>query len=116
MFTGHEVNTGVSISVTVTVNEHTLVFPFASVAVNETLVTPIGNVDPLEGPRVWMSVAPAQLSEADGAGQLTTAPHTPGLLLVEILIGQEVNTGNSLSVTFTLNEQVAVFPPASVAV
>jgi hypothetical protein len=52
MFDGHEVNTGFSISVTVTVNEHTLTFPCESVAVNETLVVPTGNNDPLDGPNV----------------------------------------------------------------
>jgi hypothetical protein len=113
---GQTVNTGASLSVTLTVNAHMLKLPLASVAVNETLVTPMGKVDPLVKPAVCVIINPGQLSLATGAAQLTTAPHTPGLLFTEIFIGHEVNTGNWLSVTVTTNEQVAVFPPASVAV
>jgi hypothetical protein len=90
---GHEVNTGFSLSVTVTVNAHTLVLPLASVAVNEILVTPIGNNDPLTGPAVCATLVPGQLSVAAGAGHDTMAPHVPGLLVTEIFPGHEVNVG-----------------------
>jgi hypothetical protein len=90
---GHEVKTGAWLSFTVTVNEHVLVFPPASVAVNETFVTPIGNVDPLGSPAVCVTMVPAQLSLTTGASQVTMAPHVPAVLGVVILAGQDVNTG-----------------------
>lgn len=52
IFNGHEVNTGGCASVTVTVNEQTLLFPLASVAVNATVVIPTGKADPLGKPEV----------------------------------------------------------------
>jgi hypothetical protein len=103
------------LSVTVTVNEQVAVFPLASVAVNETGVTPMGNEDPEGNPLVCVSINPGQLSLATGAAHNTTALHDPGVLLTEILAGQEVNTGTWLSVTVTVKEHVETFPPASVA-
>lgn len=116
IFGGQYENTGTSTSVTVTVNEHTLVLPYASVAVYEMVVVPIGKLDPLAAPNVCNTVTPAQLSDAAGAGQLTTAPHTPGLFVVIMFEGHDVNIGAWLSVTVTKKLQVAVFPLASVAV
>jgi hypothetical protein len=116
MFTGHCVNTGGWLSVTVTVNAHTLLFPFTSLAVYAMFVTPIGNIDPLTGPCVCITETPGQLSVAVGDAHETTAEQFPGSVFMAILVGQEVNTGNWLSVTVTLNEHVAMFPLASVAV
>lgn len=64
--TGVQVITGASLSVIVTVNEHELVFPAASVAVNVLVVVPTGNNEPLAKPDVWLVVTPAQLSVAVG--------------------------------------------------
>lgn len=62
-----------------------------------------------------MITSPAQLSLAVGATHVTTELHDPGLLLTFMLEGHDVKTGNSLSVTVTVNEQSEVFPFASVA-
>jgi hypothetical protein len=94
ILTGQEVNTGDSLSVTVTLNEHIAEFPFASVAVKVTSVVPTGNVDPLGNPDVCAITIPGQLSLAAGAVQFTTAPQTPGVLFTEIFTGHEVKTGS----------------------
>ena len=62
-----------------------------------------------------VSVAPGQLSAMVGGAQIGTAWHD-ALALTVILDGQFVSTGAMLSLTVTLNEQVALFPAASVAV
>jgi hypothetical protein len=116
MFAGQEMNNGASASFTVIVNEQIAIFPAASVAVYVIFVTPIGKTDPFAGPAVCITVTPAQLSLAVGVIQLTTALHDPGLFEVIIFNGQVTNVGFWLSVTVTVNEQVAVLPPASVAV
>ncbi len=100
----------------VILNEQVAEFPLASVAIKVTNVTPTGNVEPDGNPLVCVITNPAQLSVAVGATQLTTAPHMPGVLVVVTFIGHDVNTGNSLSVTVTVNEHMAVLPLASVAV
>ena len=87
--------------------------PAASVAVYVTVVDPSGNIDP--GLIVLISITgPPQLSEAVGVVQLTVASHEAFALTV-ILEGQAI-VGLVLSRTRTLNEQVDVFPPTSVAV
>ena len=53
-------------SKTATVNEQVAVLPEASVAVQVTVVTPIGNIDPDGG--VHATVTPGQLSDAVGGG------------------------------------------------
>jgi hypothetical protein len=53
---------GASVSLTVTVKEQALVFPLASVAVQFTVVVPLGKVEPLAG--VQLILAPEQLSLA----------------------------------------------------
>src|SRR5687767_5591593 len=115
MLAGQETKTGFSLSLTVTVNEHTLVFPPASVAVNEILVVPTGNNDPLGNPAVCVITVPGQLSFTAGATQFTMAPHKPGLLIALIFTGQDVNTGTWLSITVTVNEQTVTLPLASIA-
>jgi hypothetical protein len=116
MLAGHDENTGFSLSVTVTVNEHVLTFPLASVAVNVTVVTPTGKAAPEGKPAVWVTIVPGQLSFATGAGHDTTALHTPELLILVMLDGHDANTGSWLSITVTVNEHTDVFPIASVAV
>ena len=61
MFAG-QVITGSCVSCTVTVNEHAAMFPDASVAVQLTVVTPTGKVDPLAGAHTIPT--PGQLSVA----------------------------------------------------
>ena len=61
MFAGHVI-TGTCVSCTVMVNEHVPMFPDASVAVQLTVVTPTGNVDPLAGAHTIPT--PGQLSVA----------------------------------------------------
>ena len=60
-----------------------------------------------------MVIAPVQLSVPAGAVYITEAEHWPGTTFAEISVGQ-VMVGNSLSVTTTENEQVAVWPLAAV--
>jgi hypothetical protein len=50
---------------TVTVNEHEPLLPLASATVQLTLVTPFGNVEPLEGVQLT-APTPEQLSVAVG--------------------------------------------------
>ena len=57
-------------SKSVTVNEQVAVLPDASVAVQVTVVTPIGKQDPAGG--LQTTVTPGQLSVATGGGKLTT--------------------------------------------
>lgn len=116
IFAGHDVNTGSSLSVTVTVNEHVATFPLISVAVYDMLVMPIGKLEPLGNPVVCVNTNPPQLSLATGAGQNTTAPHEPGVLFTAIFNGHEVNTGTWLSTTVMVNAHTVAFPLASVAV
>ena len=61
------VNTGASLSVTVTVNEHVAVFPATSVTWNVFVVTPTGNDEPLGKPDVCVVLGPVQLSVPVGA-------------------------------------------------
>jgi hypothetical protein len=66
-------------------------------------------------PGEWVLViVTEQLSVADGAAHVTTAPQDEFADTV-MLEGQPVMTGLVLSVTVTLNVQIAVFPAPSVA-
>lgn len=116
MFKGHEVNTGASLSFTVTVNEQVLTLPTASVAVYETVVTPWGKLEPLNKPADCVTVTPPQLSLAVGTTQLTGALQIPGDAETVMFAGQPVNAGTSPSETVMVNEQVVKFPTPSVAV
>lgn len=116
MFAGQVENTGNSLSVTVTVNEHTLLLPLASTAVYVIVVVPIGNIDPLGKPAVCATTSPPQLSVATGAGHETMAEQFPGVLFTLILSGHDVKIGACKSVTVIVNVQSEEFPLASVAV
>ena len=59
-----QVNVGSSVSFTVTVKEHVLVLPLASVAMQVTVVTPLAKLAPLVGRQ--LIVALGQLSLALG--------------------------------------------------
>jgi hypothetical protein len=58
-------------------------------------------------------VAPGQLSVPAGVAYVTVAAQVFGAVFCEILPGQVI-AGGMLSVTVTVNEQVAVNPTASV--
>ena len=101
MFAGHVI-AGASVSCTVTPNEHVPVFPTASVAVQVTVVTPTGKVEPDAGTHA--TVAPGQLSDADDAN-VTTAEHWPAAFGTVTGAGQFA-TGACVSFTVTVNEHV----------
>jgi hypothetical protein len=61
-----------------------------------------------------VSIAP-QLSDTVGTAQLTVASQDAFAFTV-MLAGHPLITGSVLSSTITLNEQVVIFPLASVAV
>src|SRR5205809_108552 len=112
MFAGQAAITGVSVSLTVTVKVHALVFPTASVAVQVTGVTPLLKLEPLAGSQAI--VEPGQLSVTE-AENVTLLAQLPGAVLTTILAGQ-IACGASVSLTVTLNVQAFVFPLVSVAV
>jgi hypothetical protein len=80
------------------------------------VVVPTGKVDPGDNPAVCEMLAPLQLSFAVGTVHVTTLPQEPAELDCEMLEGQPEMVGAWVSVTVTVNEQVEVFPEASVAV
>ncbi len=79
------VSAGFSVSLTVTANVLVVVLPCASVTVLVTVVVPTGNVEPEAGVLVT-EPTPGQLSVAEVV-KVTTAPHTPGSLLIVMPIG-----------------------------
>ena len=101
---------GSSVSLTVTDTGHVSEFPEGSVAVNCTVLEPTGNLLPLAGPDVWLTIA-EQLSVAVAEGE-ATAPQTPGSLL-RLMFEEQDMSGRSLSVTEYLQEQVSELPALS---
>jgi hypothetical protein len=110
---GHPVIIGFELSVTITLKVQVAVLPEASVAVYVTGVVPRLNVDP--DVCVLVKVEREQLSVAVGAFQVATPLHD-ALADRMMFDGHPAITGFILSVTITLNVQVVVLPPASVAV
>jgi hypothetical protein len=88
------------------------VFPLASVAVQVTVVTPIGN-KPLAG-ALFVKVTVVQLSAAVGAVNTTTALQL--FPAVAVMATGVLIVGTVVSVTVTNCVLVTVFPAASVAV
>jgi hypothetical protein len=113
---GGQVTTGGWLSTTVTTIVQRRVLPAASVAWKTTFVLPTGKVAPLDKPltRVDVPVNGPQLSVKVGLVYVTTALHTLGAVLT-LMAGGQVIVGTSLSFTVTLNVQVLVNPPPSVA-
>src|SRR5205807_1965735 len=109
---GHVITGGV-VSVTVTVNVQVPVLADVSVAEQLTVVTPLLNVDPLAGLQVTVR-GPSQLSVAVGCVYVTTAVQALDAALALTLL-QPHNTGATLSVTVTVNVQVAGLPDVSEA-
>ena len=83
-------------SFTVTVNVHVEVLPHASVAVEVTVVVPIGNAEPDAG-ELTIVTAPPQLSVAVGV-KFTTAEQEPTGVVTVIFAGQVI-TGAVTSLT-----------------
>src|SRR6266511_2730256 len=106
---------GGSVSLTVTVNEQLERLPAPSVAVQVTVVVPVGKNEPDAGAHTKLTGS-GQLSVAVGAGKVTTAPHWPGSLSFTIWAGQLPIAGSSVSRTMMWKLQVEVLPTASVAV
>jgi hypothetical protein len=101
------------VSLIVTVNMQLPVFDDESVAVQLTVVTPFGKVEPEAGTQVGVS-EPSQLSVAVEV-KVTATEHIPAGEFITIGDGQ-VTTGASSSLTVTVNIQLPVFDDESVAV
>src|SRR5262249_14158505 len=109
---GGQVIVGGSESFTVIFSEQLAVLPAASNTVQWTVMVPTGK----KSPERWShsSFTTPQLS-SNGTLKVTVAPHLPGSLFTVMSAGQKI-FGGWVSFTVTVNEQVAVLPPASVAV
>jgi hypothetical protein len=99
----------------VTVKEHIEALLIASETEQVTVVVPTVKFEPEGGEQTGVPT-PGQLSEAVGGVKLTVTVHWPAGVVVEILEGQPISTGFSLSLTVTVKEHWAVSPPASVTV
>src|SRR5262245_31492656 len=95
------------------VNVAVPMFPWASVALQVTVVCPIANVDPDAGLHGAVS-GPSMLSVAVAFGYVTATP--PGLVASARWFGGGVTTGFVVSCTVTLNDFVAELACESVAV
>ena len=83
-----QVTLGAWPSTTVTVKLQVPVRPAASVALKVTELAPIGKLDPLGRPAVWVVETPAQLSVPDGVEKVTAAVHWPNDVFAEMFAGQ----------------------------
>ena len=108
-----QVNTGLCVSVTVTVKLQLDVLPLASVAVVVTIVVPSGKVLPLS--RLLTRFVTPQLSVAFTVKVTLLRLHRPASVDNTRLPGQVI-TGFCASVTVTVKLQRVVLPLASVAV
>jgi hypothetical protein len=88
---------GASLSDTVTVWVHVLVFPAASTTVQVTVVTPIGKV----AGALFVTDATAQLSDVTGDPSATVAKQEPRSVVAVMFEGQTM-LGASLSDTVTV--------------
>jgi hypothetical protein len=105
-------NVPATAALTLTVNVQVLVLPEVSVAVQVTVVTPIGKLEPDGGTQVV--VTPGQLSDVLGENP-TVAEFWPKGAVTIALLGHVI-VGRSVSLTVTVKLQVLVLPLASVAV
>jgi hypothetical protein len=95
------------------VNEQLAVLPLASVAVQVTVDVPTGNIDPDGGTQA--TVAPGQLSLKVGSGKVTVTVVEPGVPTAVTFAGH-VMLGGCVSLTVTVNEQVAIAIESSLQV
>lgn len=103
--------TGSSVSLTVTLKEHSEELPEISTAVTVTTVVPKPKNEPVS---LEYATENPQSSEAR-ASKLTVAPQVPASADSEIFAGHS-NMGACVSTTVTVKEQVAELPASSVAV
>jgi hypothetical protein len=96
---------------TVTVKLQLVLLPEVSVAVQVTVVVPIGKVEPVAG--LQTKTTPGQLSETTGA-KVALAP--AGQVGSFTMLAGQVIAGGCVSLTVTVNWQLAVWPEVSVAV
>jgi hypothetical protein len=105
-----QVMVGFSVSLMVTVNMQLAVKFTASVAVQDTVVVPLGKLEPDGG--VQTKLSPGQLSVTVGA-KVTTVAHWPGAVDIVMLAGQVI-VGGCVSLMVTVKVQgVAALPLAS---
>src|SRR3989449_2630460 len=105
------VTCGAVVSLTVIVNEDEPVFPWASVAVQSTLVVPSGNMDPDDGLQI-AATGPSMMSVAPAENE-TVAPPDP--VASTTMSRGTVSDGGVVSTTRTVKEAMPVLPWASVA-
>lgn len=93
----------------------TVVTPILNVLV-PTLFIPVAADAAMVAPvNAHVNLVTAQLSAVVGLGVTTEAVHVPAPTLAVMFVGQVIE-GWILSVTVTVNEHVAMFPPASATV
>src|SRR5918994_2104593 len=100
------------VSLTVTVNELSPVFPALSAAVQVTVVVPIGKISPGVLPHVTPT-GPSTSSSAVAASQVAAAPVGP--VASTVRFAGTVTTGLVTSWTSTVNVAVPLLPALSVA-
>jgi len=88
---------------TATLKEQVAVLLASSVAVQVTVVVPVGKLEPDAG--VQSTVTPGQLSEATGFGYSMIVPGSFGSVITEMFSGH-VTAGGCVSLTVTVNEQL----------
>jgi hypothetical protein len=111
MLVGH-VSVGACASLTVTVNEHWLLPPSESVAVQVTVVTPLGKSAPEAGEQTGV-MDRSQVSTA-ATMKVVFAVHLFGSVLLVMLPGHIVKVGGSLCVTVTVSVALVVWDAESV--
>ncbi len=104
---------GASVSVTVTVKLHEAALPAASTARKVTVVVPTAKALPDTAPAIWVTLTPGQLSDPLAVNDATAAQRPASL--ARLIFAGQVTEGASASATFTVKEQAAVLPAASVA-
>jgi hypothetical protein len=97
-----------TVAVTIILNEQLAVLPDASVAVQVTVLVPCAKVEPLAG--LQLEVTPEQLSLTVGANVTTGV-----LQVLVVMLAGQVIVGLVVSLTVTVNEQLLVPWPVSMA-
>jgi len=95
----------------VTVKLQFALFLLASDTVQVTVVTPFWNVEPDGGVQLGVPT-PGQLSVAVAFAYVTTREQAPVVVVMEMFAGQ-LRLGGVVSLTVTVNEQLAGLPAAS---
>jgi len=93
---------GACVSLTVTANEHAVVLPEVSVAVQVTVVVPFGKAPPEDGLHTIPATPQLSIAEAE---KVTTAEHWPASVALVMLPGHAM-TGGSASFTVIVKLQL----------